>query len=89
MEPRGRFKKAKEKILGKRYELDLVFADLKMMRNLNKTYRRKNKVANVLSFALSSKLGQIFINKEFMKNKEQLWTLYLHGLLHLKGLHHG
>lgn len=85
----GRFKKAKEKVLGKKYELDLVLASSKMMISLNKTYRQKNKTADILSFALSPNLGQIFINKKFIKRKKELWALYIHGLSHLKGLHHG
>ncbi|HBT81503.1 hypothetical protein A2757_02815 [Candidatus Giovannonibacteria bacterium RIFCSPHIGHO2_01_FULL_48_47] len=89
MPPRQHFKKAKDKILGKKYELDLVFADSKTMLRLNKTYRRKNKAADVLAFALSPKLGQIFLNRELARKKERLWTLYLHGLLHLKGFRHG
>ncbi|MEK7162594.1 MAG: rRNA maturation RNAse YbeY [Patescibacteria group bacterium] len=89
MLPRPPFKKAKDKILGKKYELDLVFTDSKMMLRLNKTYRHKNETADVLSFSLSPQLGQIFINKKFTKNKKKLWALYLHGLAHLKGLHHG
>lgn len=83
------FKKLKDKILGKRYELDLIFADAKTMRNLNKIYRRKNKTADVLAFGLLPGLGQIFLNRALAGRKKHFFFLYLHGLLHLKGFKHG
>ena len=87
---RGRFKKFKEKVLGKRYELDLVFVDSKTMKKLNKTYRHKNKDTNVLAFALSPGVGQIFLNPVFIKKERgRPLALYIHGLLHLKGYNHG
>ena len=91
------FNKALKKVLGPKYELDLVFVPSPFMKNLNKIYRRKNKTANVLSFGLADNSGQIFfdpqlIKKEASRLKEsfnsRLWRLYLHSLLHLNGMDH-
>lgn len=85
-----RFRKAKDKVLGKKYELDLVFASSQLMRKLNRKYRRKNKDSNVLAFALSPGVGQIFLNPSYIKKeKGDVFALYIHGLLHLSGYNHG
>jgi rRNA maturation RNase YbeY len=90
MLPASRFKKAKEKVFGKKYELDLVFTDTKMMKRLNRKYRKKNKDSNVLAFRLSPEVGQIFLNPKYIKKRgEDLFALYVHGLLHLKVYNHG
>ena len=92
------FNSIKEAVLGEKYELSLVFIGAKKSRELNKTYRAKDKVANVLSFPLTKNTGEIFISpaeahkhaKEFGQNTTQfLGYLFIHGLLHLKGMEHG
>lgn len=94
----ARFKQLKEKVLGKSYNLSLVFATDSLMRRLNKQYRKKDKTSNVLSFALEKNSGEIFINtghaqKEAKKYKinegDYLDYLFVHSLLHLKGYDHG
>ena len=61
-------------------------------------YRGKNKPANVLSFPLSNKSGEIFIDlvtaqkdaKKFeMPFQKFVAYLFIHGLLHLKEMKHG
>ena len=74
----------KEKVLGKKYDLSIVFAGEKRMRNLNKKYRKKDKTASVLSFPLSSHSGEIFINSA----EKNIQYLFIHALLHLKGFQH-
>ena len=86
--PRLPFDRAKEMILGKNYELSLVFMGDSLARKLNKIYRDKDKPANVLSFALDKHLGEIFINLAKVKTDTQLALLLIHALLHLKGLQH-
>lgn len=81
------FKQIKEKILGKNYELSVVLAGDKLMLNLNKTHRRKNKAADTLSFYFSKTEGEIFLNAK--ENPERILLLFIHSLLHLKGLKHG
>ena len=88
----------KEKILGKKYSLSLVFIGETRSRKLNKKFRKKDKPTDVLSFPLSKDEGEIFITpkqakikaKKFEKNqKDFIGFLFIHGLLHLKGMDHG
>ena len=88
----------KEKILGKKYELSLVFVGEKTAKKLNKQYRSKTYVPNILSFPISETSGEIFIClktiskecKEFDMSPIQYEKfLFIHGCLHLTGLDHG
>ncbi|MEX2013903.1 MAG: rRNA maturation RNase YbeY [Parcubacteria group bacterium] len=92
------FKRLKNTVLGKKFELSIVFADPKLSRRLNRTYRNKNKPANILSFPLSKTSGEIFIDlvtakKEMgkfdMPFEKFVKFLFIHALLHLKGMRHG
>ncbi|PIP55917.1 MAG: rRNA maturation RNase YbeY [Candidatus Zambryskibacteria bacterium CG_4_9_14_3_um_filter_42_9] len=92
------FTNLKNTVLGRKFELSLVFIDDRLSRRLNSTYRGKNKPTNVLSFPLSFKSGEIFIDlitarketKKFDMTLKKLVTfLFIHGLLHLKGMAHG
>jgi len=92
------FDKIKNDILGKEYELSIVLVGNDRIRNLNKTYRKKNEVTDTLSFPLSKQDGEIFINPQKAKTKAKkfdftfanyLLFLVIHGLFHLKGLEHG
>ena len=80
-----RWEKIKEKVLGKKFDLSVVLATDAMMKKLNARYRRKKGVTNVLSFSLSRTMGEIFINRK-ADNPDHL---FVHSLLHLKGLRHG
>lgn len=91
------FRAALKKVLGGSYELELIFIDNRFMKFLNTTYRNKRSATNILSFSLSKTSGQIFLSLPFIKKeakslresfRRRLWRLYLHGLLHLKGLNH-
>jgi rRNA maturation RNase YbeY len=86
--PRVKFEAIKDQILGKRYDLSLVFCGDALSRSLNRTYRLKDKATNVLSFPLSENSGEIFINVYKMK-KFSAAHLFIHGCLHLKGMEHG
>ena len=83
-----KFGKIKNKVLGKKYELSLVFAKDSLMRRLNRTYRGKDKATNILAFPLSEMSGEIFINPSRAK-PFSVKHLFIHGLLHLKGMKHG
>lgn len=88
----------KNAVLGKNYTLSLVFIGSKASKKLNLTYRRINKSTNVLSFPISDQEGEIFIDLAKAKSEEKKFdtifklhvqNLFIHGLLHLKGLDHG
>jgi len=92
------FKKVKNKILGKNYELSLVLVGEETSRKINRDYKKKDKSANILSFPIDKNTGEILISpkkvkkeaKEHSLNYEEFFTyLFIHGLLHLKGLGHG
>ncbi len=77
-------------MLGEAYDLSLAFIGDKKALTLNQTLRSKNKIANVLSFPLSKTSGEILINKkQAIRDNFSLDYLFIHGLLHLKGLDHG
>lgn len=91
------FLEIKNGILGKKYEMSLVFASKSLAQKMNKLYRGKTYVPNVLSFPYSKTSGEIFIQKEVakkeapkfdMKYDEYLVFLFIHGCLHLKGYEH-
>ena len=88
----------KEKILGKKYELTVIFCSPQESKERNKAYRDKDYPTNILSFPLSTEEGEIYISlstvrrdaKNFdMSYQKFLHLLFIHGVLHLKGLDHG
>ncbi|MHB1316796.1 MAG: rRNA maturation RNase YbeY [Minisyncoccota bacterium] len=92
------FAQMKDAVLGKNYELSIVFIGERRSKNLNNKYRQKNKSANVLSFPLDKKSGELFITpqkaKREMKSFDRKYDnfiafLFIHGLYHLKGMDHG
>lgn len=96
--PRLPFLDMKNAVLGKGYNLSLVFVGDVISRRLNKERRNKDKPTNVLSFPLTSSEGEIFINlrkaraeaPDFdMPYVQFVGFLFIHGLLHLKGMDHG
>ncbi|TSC73708.1 MAG: Endoribonuclease YbeY [Parcubacteria group bacterium Gr01-1014_48] len=92
------FKRIKEKIVGKDHEVSLVFISNSCSQTLNRERRSKDAPANILTFALSETLGEIFISPREAKKdatkfertyREFLADLFIHGLFHLKGDAHG
>lgn len=76
-------------------EVSLAFVGDKRIKDLNRIYRKKDKVTDVLSFnGEGDFLGEIIINplqikrqaKEYKRSvKEELIFILVHGLLHLIG----
>lgn len=96
--PTHPYEQMKDDILGKGYELSLMFVGSVRAKQLNETYRKKSYVPNVLSFPLEKNIGEIYITpvvatkeaKSFdMTPRGYIGYLFIHGLLHLKGLDHG
>jgi probable rRNA maturation factor len=80
------------------YELSLVVCGDSLARKTNRAHRNKTYAANVLSFPLTKTEGEIFLNarasareakKYGVSAPSRLALLFVHGLLHLKGLPHG
>lgn len=89
--PRLPYRAMMKKVLGKKYDLEIVFATPPMIKKIYK------KNTNVLSFNLSKNQGQIFLEPNLIKKeapsynrnfRDHLRALYVHGLLHLKGFAH-
>jgi len=76
------FKKIKEVVLGKEFEVSLVFVGEGRSQTLNKTFRKKDKPANILTFPLSKKSGEIYITPTLIKKEAQKlrsnWKKTLH-----------
>ena len=96
--PRVPFNKIKESALGKKYLLSLVFINKAQSKFLNKKYRGKNKPTNILSFNIAKECGEIFITPNIVKKQLKIFNLnykkmtvylFIHGIMHLKGMQHG
>ncbi len=102
--PAGRqaFLFAKNDILGKKYILSIALVDEKTSHQINKTYRKKDKPTNVLSFPITKNSGELVLCLNLIKKEstdpeknfgkkfpELLLFLVIHGMLHLKGMQHG
>lgn len=74
----------------------IIIAPPSLMKKLEKIFLKKDKEADILSFNwpqgfLSYRkpfLGEIYLNKKIIKNKEYLKYLLVHGILHLLGFDH-
>ena len=92
------FSLMKDKILGKKYDLTLVFVETKEIHRLNKQYRKKDQPTDILSFKIENHTGEILMNETSAKKEAKkfereyynfLQFLFIHGCLHLKGFTHG
>lgn len=96
--PRVPFQKVADKVLGKQGEVSLVFVSPKKAAALNRTHRKKAYTPNVLTFPYGKARGEIFICLPVAKKQapefglsytNMVLLLFIHGLLHLKGVRHG
>ncbi len=85
-------------ILGTKYELSIVLIGDARSRSLNKSCRGKDTPTNVLSFPLTSHVGEIYLNVAQISREARKFGLtptghskylLIHGCLHLKGYTHG
>ncbi len=88
----------KNDILGKDFELSVTFVSPAKAKQINIKYRQKDYIPNTLSFPYSDTSGEIFMQIETiysqamdfeLSKKDFLLKIYIHSLLHLKGLDHG
>lgn len=91
------YKKIKEEILGKDYDLNVIFCSPSLSQKLNKEYRGKDYATNILSFPLEVNVGEIYIQLQKtridaknhnMSYNKFIHLLYIHGCLHLIGHDH-
>lgn len=92
------YQEIKDAILGKSYTLSVAFVGTARARRLNREYRHKDYVPNVLSFPLDATTGELYLcpeiaypeAKDFNLTKDgYIAFLFIHGCLHLKGHDHG
>lgn len=94
-------KKLAQKVLASerknKTELSIALVGPKRIKELNKKYRKKDKVTDVLSFTYNKSSGEIIIcPQEVKKNskkfnytfKKELARVLIHGILHLLGYDH-
>lgn len=95
--PRLPFGKVAEKILPG-WDISLVLAGEQRAQKLNRALRGKKYVPNVLSYKVGPRNGEIILCPEVSRREassydhsenEHFLFLFIHGLLHLKGLRHG
>ena len=88
----------KDTVLGKDYDLSVNIVSLEEIHALNMKHRGIDKPTDILSFPLDDKNGEIYINIEctheeapkFERTYENFFAfLFIHGLVHLKGMDHG
>lgn len=96
--PRVPFAVLKNYVLGKHYELSVVFPDQTTSISLHKKWKNKNTPVNILSFPLDDQSGEIIMTLSVARSEaprygrtyyDHLVRLYIHGLAHLKGFYHG
>ena len=92
------FVDVKNAILGKRYNLSIVFPSVQRSTELHIDWKNEDGPANILSFPISKTNGEIFISLEAARNEHEkfglsyddyIGFLLIHGMLHLKGMDHG
>lgn len=93
------FKKTSGKILKKEkksLELSIALVGTKKIKQLNKKYRKKDKITDILSFSYNGSGEIVICPQEVKKNagkfgstfKKELLRVLIHGILHLLGHNH-
>ena len=87
----------KDTILGKKYDLGIYFVGQDKIRSINKLYRKKDYVTDILSFPYEY-FGEIYICLDKVQQKAKAFNttpedylnyLLVHGMTHLLGHDHG
>ncbi|OGG68642.1 rRNA maturation RNase YbeY [Candidatus Kaiserbacteria bacterium RIFCSPLOWO2_02_FULL_56_11] len=94
--PRPYSRIAREIVPG--WEISLAFVSPKTAQALNKRLRGKSYTPNVLAYPVGTKHGEVIICKQIARHEAPAFglsyadftlLLFIHALLHLKGLSHG
>lgn len=89
--------KIADDILDTSYDVSIVVVGEKRAQTLNKEYRGKDYIPNVLSFPIDETMGEIFLNPKTAQLEapkfnltvtNYLYYLLIHSMLHLKGFDH-
>ena len=92
------FRKIKDSVLGRSYELSVALISASEARALTRRLKKKDRASNVLAFPLGKKSGEVVLCPATARAeaaaygyapRDFLAYLFIHGLLHLKGLRHG
>jgi probable rRNA maturation factor len=92
------FSDIKNKILGKKYNLHILFANTATSTRLHKEWKGKEGPTDTLAFPLSENSGELVLSlstirkrakKYNMRYNEFLTYIMIHGMLHLLGFDHG
>jgi len=87
----------KDAILGKNYDLSIYFVGQDKIHSINKQYRKKDYITDILSFPYED-FGEIYICLDKVAQKAKLFDttvdnylnyLFVHGMTHLLGHDHG
>ncbi|MCD8508301.1 MAG: rRNA maturation RNAse YbeY [Candidatus Pacebacteria bacterium] len=76
----------KNKALGKKYELSVLFPHGELSRELHRTWKQKNDPVNILSFPLDEYSGEIIITLETARREAKKIWAYLPRTSH-RALH--
>lgn len=69
------------------FTLNIIIADGKYLKRLNKKFFNKNKTTNVISFNLDG-VGEIYISRDEVNFPVDFYYYLIHGLLHILGYDH-
>jgi probable rRNA maturation factor len=96
--PRLPFHEIKNRILGTKYAVSVVFVGETRAKKINEAWRQKTYVPNVLAFEVEKSRGEIYITPKVAAREAKKYGhsvrahigfLFIHALLHLKGHAHG
>lgn len=88
----------KKQVLGEKYDLSVALLTPAASRKVTLQTKGKDKASNVLSFPLTKRSGEVLLCPTLARSQAKdyeasagdfLAYLFIHGMLHLKGLAHG
>ena len=77
----------------KEMAINIVFISEKKMKQLNRDFRGKDEITDVLSFKISKEVSEIYLCAEYIKKnsenfEKEIVRMIIHGVLHIKGYEH-